>query len=78
MQNIFVPIDNLLGLFQTYVYTKTTFDPAPRLIQECKYFGKDMVYQRPLDLRDGGKVYWKRPVIDIDAKPILKAIEDLS
>ena len=78
LQNIFAPIDNLLGLFQTYVYTKPSFDPAPRLVQECKYFGKDMVYQRPFDLQDGGKVYWSRPVIDIDVKPILKAIEDLS
>lgn len=27
--NIFVPVKNLLGLFKTYVYTKTYFDPAP-------------------------------------------------
>ena len=66
LQNIFAPIDNLL------------FDPAPRLVQECKYFGKDMVYERPFDLIDGGKIYWSRPVIDIDAKPILKAVEDLT
>ena len=31
--NIFAPVKNLLGLFKTYVYTKTYFDPAPRLIQ---------------------------------------------
>jgi hypothetical protein len=38
--HIFVPVDNLLGLFDTYVYTKDYFDPAPRLMQECRYFKK--------------------------------------
>ena len=29
--NIFVPVENLMSLFETYVYTKETFDPAPRI-----------------------------------------------
>ena len=60
--NIFVPVKNLLGLFKTYVYTKTYFDPAPRLIQECKWLGKDVVYLRDKNIQDGGPVYFKRPV----------------
>lgn len=78
LKNIFAPVDNLLGIFEAYVYTKQTFDPAPRLIQECKYYGKDMIYKRPFDIQDGGKIYWSRPVIDIDVEPILKAVKELS
>jgi len=33
--NIFVPVENLMSMFETYVYTKETFDPAPRILQEC-------------------------------------------
>ena len=36
LNNVFVPTDNLLGKFGTYVYTKSTFDPAPRIFMECK------------------------------------------
>jgi hypothetical protein len=76
--NIFAPIENLLGLFNTYVYTKETFDPAPRIIQECKYFGKGIVYQRDKSIIDGGSVYWKRPLKKLDAQPILSAIDRIS
>ena len=60
--NIFAPVKNLLGLFKTYVYTKTYFDPAPRLIQECKWLGKEVIYLRDKNIKDGGPVYMKRPV----------------
>jgi hypothetical protein len=60
--NIFAPVKNLLGLFKSYVYTKTYFDPAPRLIQECKWLGKEVVYLRDKNIKDGGPVYMKRPV----------------
>ena len=60
--NIFVPVKNLLGLFKTYVYTKTYFDPAPRLIQECKWLGKEVIYLRDKNIQDGGPVYFDRPV----------------
>ena len=53
---------NLLGLFGTYVYTKNYFDPAPRLIQECKWLGKDVIYLRDKNIKDGGPVYYNRPV----------------
>jgi hypothetical protein len=60
--NIFAPVNNLLGLFDTYVYTKDYFDPAPRLMQECRYFKKGFVYLRNKNIKDGGSVYYNRPV----------------
>ena len=60
--NIFAPVKNLLGLFKTYVYTKTYFDPAPRLMQECKWLGKEVIYLRDKNIKDGGPVYMRRPV----------------
>ena len=60
--NIFAPVPNLLGLFNTYAYTKNYYDPAPRLIQECKWLGKKILYLRDKNIKDGGPVYMKRPV----------------
>ena len=59
--HVFVPVKNLLGLFDTYVYTKPNFDPAPRIIQECKWLGKEVIYLRDKSFKDGGPIYWKRP-----------------
>jgi hypothetical protein len=73
--NILVPVENLLGIFDTYVYVKETFDPAPRIIQECKYFEKGLIYFRDKSIHDGGSVYYKRDIKDIDITPILNAIE---
>ena len=75
--NIFVPVTNLLGLFDTYVYTKATFDPAPRIIQECKHYGKNMIYMRDKDIVDGGSVYWSRDIQKSDITPILNVLEEL-
>ena len=58
--HIFVPANNLLGMFDTYVYTKDYFDPAPRLMQECRYFKKGFIYLRDKSIKDGGYVYWRR------------------
>ena len=60
--NIFVPVKNLLGIFNTYVYTKSYFDPAPRIIQECKWLGKKVIYLRDKNIQDGGPAYFNRPV----------------
>jgi hypothetical protein len=60
--NIFVPVKNLLGIFNTYVYTKSYFDPAPRIIQECKWLGKKVIYLRDKNIQDGVPVYFNRPV----------------
>jgi len=73
--NIFAPVENLLGIFDTYVYAKETFDPAPRIIQECKYFGKGLIYLRDKSIHDGGSVYFKRDIKELDVNPILAAIE---
>ena len=34
--NNLMPIKNILGKFETYVYTKPNFDPAPRLFMEFR------------------------------------------
>ena len=75
--NVFAPVENLMGMFETYVYTKDTFDPAPRIFQECKYFGKEVIYLRDASIVDGGSVYWKRDIKKPDATPIVNAIEKL-
>ena len=75
--NVFAPIENLLGIFDTYVYVKETFDPAPRIVQECKYYGKGLIYLRDQSIHDGGSVYYKRDIKNLDVAPILNAIEKL-
>ena len=62
LNNLFVPIKNILGKFETYVYTKPNFDPAPRLFVEFKWLGKKVDYLRDKSMKDGGMVYWNRPV----------------
>jgi hypothetical protein len=74
--NIFVPVENLMGMFETYVYTKETFDPAPRIFQECKYFKKEVIYLRDKSIKDGGSVYWNRDIKQPDVGPILKAVKE--
>jgi hypothetical protein len=75
--NIFVPVDNIMGMFETYVYTKNTFDPAPRIFQECKYYDKDVIYLRDKTIVDGGSVYWKRDIKEPDVTAIIDAVERL-
>lgn len=76
-RHIFVPVPNLLGLFEKYVYTKKAFDPAPRLMQECKYYGKEFIYARGRHVPDGGTVYLNRDVKEPDCTPIFNAIDKL-
>jgi len=63
LKHIYVPVKNLLGIFETYVYTKPNFDPAPRIIQECKWLKKEVIYLRDKYKKDGGSVYWNRPAV---------------
>ena len=58
--NITIPVKNILGMFDTYVYNKEGFDPAPRLMMECKYFKKKFLFLRDTRLVDGGSAYMKR------------------
>lgn len=76
--NIFVPVENLIGMFETYVYTKDTFDPAPRILQECKYYGKDVIYLRDKNIKDGGSVYWHRDLKQIDVTAIIDSYQYLT
>ena len=62
LNNLFAPVENILGKFETYVYTKPNFDPAPRLFLEFKWLGKNVDYVRSKDIKDGGMVYWNRPI----------------
>mgnify|MGYP006225226863 CR=1 FL=1 len=62
LNNLFAPIENILGKFETYVYTKPNFDPAPRLFVEFKWLGKNIEYLRDKNIRDGGMIYWNRPI----------------
>lgn len=75
--NIFAPVENLMGMFNTYVYTKETFDPAPRIFQECKYFGKEVIYLRNKTIVDGGSIYWKRDIKSPNVTAILAAYDKL-
>jgi len=75
--NVFAPVVNLLGMFETYVYTKNTFDPAPRIFQECRYFDKNVIYQRDKSIIDGGSVYWNRPIKNPDITAIFNAVNKL-
>ena len=77
LNNVFVPTDNLLGKFGTYVYTKSTFDPAPRIFMECKYYNKDIIYLRDKSIQDGGSVYWNREPKTPNIESIVRAYEDI-
>jgi len=80
LNNIKAPIENLLGIFNTYVYTKNTFDPAPRITQECEYHGKEVIYLTDKTYIDGEEVYRNRGFVDIKdtIEPVLNAIKQLS
>ena len=62
LNNLFVPIKNILGKFETYVYTKPNFDPATLLFNEFRWLKKEVIYLRDKYKQDGGMVYWNRPV----------------
>lgn len=76
--NLRCPVDNLLGKFKTYVYTKDTFDPAPRLFQEARWLGKEIIYLRNDDVKDGGYWYWKRGLKQQDLSAMITAIDEMN
>ena len=55
-----VLIKNILGKFETYVYTKLTLILHFRLFMEFRWFKKEVIYLRDKYKHDGGKVYWNR------------------
>jgi len=76
--NLRCPVDNLLGKFKTYVYTKNTFDPAPRLFQEARWLDKEIIYLRNDDVKDGGYWYWKRGIKQQDLSQLITAIDEMN
>lgn len=71
VNNIIVPVNNLLGIFNKYVYTKETLDPAPRIIQECKYYNKEIIFEAT---NRGSKVYFERPIEKPNVEAIVETI----
>jgi hypothetical protein len=69
--NLIVPITNLLGVFDTYVYTKSILDPAPRIIQECIYYKKDMIFEYT---NKGAEVYRNRKIQKPDVENIINEL----
>ena len=59
LNNVVAPVKNLLGIFKKYIYTKNTVDPAPRLIQECKYHNKEIIFEAS---NRGAEIYKNRPI----------------
>lgn len=47
--------ENLFEQFTTYIYyhAEKWFDPHPRLFLECKYYGKEIIYCNPSEVKDG-------------------------
>jgi hypothetical protein len=77
LNSIVAPVKNLMGIFDTYVYIKKTFDPAPRILQECWHYGKNVVVDRPV-MHDGGSVYIERGARKPNIEPIVKAYNEVS
>ena len=71
LNNIIAPVENILGIFNKYVYTKDVLDPAPRLIQECKYHDKEIIYE---SLNRGAEVYKNRLIEKLDIKSIVSIL----
>ena len=53
------------------MYTKGTVDPAPRLIQECKYHNKKIIYEAS---NTGSEVYKSRAIKKPDVKCIINEL----
>jgi hypothetical protein len=71
LNNITVPVENILGMFNKYVYTKNIIDPAPRLIQECKYHDKEIIYEYT---NRGAEVYKNRLIENLEIKSIVSIL----
>jgi len=71
LNNLTAPVENLLGTFKKYVYTKDIIDPAPRLIQECKYHSKEIIYEAS---NIGADVYKNRRVEKPNVESIINEL----
>ena len=71
LNNLIAPVENLLGTFKKYVYTKDIIDPAPRLIQECKYHNKKIIYENS---NRGSEAYKNRPIEKPNVESIINEL----
>jgi len=62
------PIDNLFAKFKTYLVTPTRrkFDCSPRLIKECQYFDKEILFLNQPDYST--YIRYKDPLDKVDLK----------
>ena len=58
-------------MFNKYVYTKNITDPAPRLIQECKYHDKEIIYEYT---NRGAEVYKNRLIENLEINSIVSIL----
>ena len=63
-----LPVEDLFGRFGTYIYTPVPrkFDCSPRLIAECKFYGKEVIYHGIDYWDEDGGLYWRKWDIDND------------
>lgn len=77
---VVAPLNNLFEHFDTYVYTpvKRKWDCSPRLIAECKHYGKKVIFHS-IDYWDEDKgLYWRNWDIENDFDSLyLKPSDDL-
>jgi hypothetical protein len=71
LNNVIAPVENLLGIFKKYIYTKGTVDPAPRLIQECKYHNKEIIYEAS---NTGAEAYKNRTIEKPNVESIINEL----
>jgi len=62
-----MPVKNIFECFDKYIYTpvSTEFDCSPRFIAECKYFGKEVVYD--IDYYDIGLETRKKDLENLES-----------
>ena len=74
LNNVKAPVKNLMGKFNKYVYCKKDFDPAPRILQECLHYGKEIIIE---NTNPGLETYVKRGIIKPDVTPIVEAYYEI-
>ena len=66
MKFLEMPVDDLFEKFQTYIYTPVPrkFDCSPRLIAECEFYGKKVIYHGINYWEEDKGLYWRKWDID--------------
>lgn len=63
------PVDEFMGLFKTFVYLPYNdgFDATPRLIPECKFYGKEVIYfDEMMPTKSGGYYRYQDTIQDFN------------